>query len=73
MYDGMGGGSIQGLVQAVSVVGGMLGPVLMGVVFDLTGSYVLAIYFIMFVAAAAIPLLFLARPPSFDAPEDVAS
>ena len=63
-YFGTGSfGSIQGLVQSVSVFGGMLGPILMGVVFDLTQSYVLGIYIIMSVAAAAIPLVVLARPP----------
>lgn len=63
-YFGTGSfGSIQGLVQSVSVFGGMLGPILMGVVFDLTQSYVMGIYIIMGVAAAAIPLVFLARPP----------
>ena len=41
----------------------MLGPVLMGLVFDLTDSYVIAIYIILVVAALAIPLLLLAKPP----------
>jgi MFS family permease len=63
-YFGTGSfGSIQGLVQSVSVLGGMLGPILMGIVFDLTQSYVMAIYIIMSVAAAAIPLILLVRPP----------
>ena len=63
-YFGPGSfGSIQGLTQSVSVFGGMIGPVLMGLVFDLTDSYVIAIYIIMVAAALAIPLLLLARPP----------
>ncbi len=56
-------GAIQGLTQTVSVFGGMLGPVLMGLVFDMTDSYVIAIYIILAVAALAIPLLLLAKPP----------
>ena len=63
-YFGTGSfGAIQGLTQTVSVFGGMLGPVLMGLVFDLTDSYVIAIYIILVVAALAIPLLLLAKPP----------
>ena len=67
-YFGPGSfGSIQGLTQSVSVFGGMIGPVLMGLVFDLTDSYVIAIYIIMAAAALAIPLLLLARPPKLPA------
>ena len=57
-------GAIQGLTQTVTVLGGMVGPILMGLVFDITESYVLAVYIIMLVTAAAIPLAFITRPPS---------
>ena len=68
-YFGTGSfGAIQGLTQTVSVFGGMLGPVLMGLVFDMTGSYVIGIYIILAAAALAIPLLLLARPPELPQP-----
>lgn len=56
-------GAMDGLTQSVAVLGGMVGPVLMGWVFDATQSYVLAIYFLAGVAALAVPLTFLARAP----------
>ena len=72
-YFGPGSfGAIQGLTQSVSVFGGMIGPVLMGLVFDLTDSYVLAIYIIMAAAALAIPLLLVARPPKLPEPAESA-
>ena len=60
-------GAIQGLSQSATVLGGMVGPVLMGWVFDVTGSYVLAIYILMGVAAVAIPLALVVRPPRLPA------
>jgi MFS family permease len=56
-------GAIQGLTHTVTVLGGMAGPILMGLAFDITESYVLAVYIIMLVTAAAIPLAFMTRPP----------
>ena len=68
-YFGTGSfGAIQGLTQSVSVFGGMLGPVLMGAIWDMTGSYVIGIYIILAAAALAIPLLLLARPPKLPQP-----
>ncbi|MBI4328885.1 MAG: MFS transporter [Chloroflexi bacterium] len=56
-------GAIQGLMQTGSVLSGMVAPVLMGWIFDQTGSYVSAIYIFAAVAAITIPLTVLARPP----------
>ena len=56
-------GAIQGLTHTVTVLGGMVGPILMGLVFDITESYTLAVYIIFLVTAAAIPLAFMTRPP----------
>ncbi len=56
-------GAMDGLTQSATVVGGMVGPVLMGWVFDTTQSYVSAIYVLAGVAAFAVPLTFLARAP----------
>lgn len=56
-------GAIQGLTHTVTVLGGMVGPILMGLVFDVTESYTLAVYIIMLVTAAAIPMAIITRPP----------
>lgn len=56
-------GAIQGLTHTVTVLGGMAGPILMGLAFDITESYTLAVYVIMLITAAAIPLAFTTRPP----------
>ena len=59
-------GAIQGLTQSGTVLAGMTSPVLLGLVFDLTQSYVLALYILVAVASAAIPLTLLAKPPHRD-------
>lgn len=59
-------GALQGLTRSVTVVAGVVSPVLLGLVFDWTESYVLAIYILTGVAAAATPLALLARPPRRD-------
>ncbi|MQF48394.1 MFS transporter [SAR202 cluster bacterium AC-647-N09_OGT_505m] len=56
-------GAIQGLTQSITVLAGMVSPVLMGFVFDVTESYVLSFYILMIVAGLAIPMTLLARPP----------
>lgn len=56
-------GALQGLTRSVTVVAGVISPVFMGLVFDLTQSYVLAFYILTVVATAAIPLALVARPP----------
>ena len=57
-------GTLQGLTRIVTVVAGVISPVLLGLVFDLTQSYVLAFYILMAVAIAAVPLALMARSPS---------
>ena len=56
-------GALQGLTRSVTVVAGVISPILLGLVFDLTESYVLAFYILTVVAVAAIPLALMARPP----------
>jgi MFS family permease len=56
-------GGIWGLIGSGTVVTGVVAPVFMGWVFDMTGSYRLALYTIIAVTALGIPLTFLARPP----------
>ena len=57
-------GSIMGLAQAASVITGMLGPILLGAIFDITDSYVLGIWILAAAAFAAIPLIFMAKQPN---------
>ena len=56
-------GTIQGLNHTVTVIAGMAGPLLMGLAFDLTESYSVAIYFITILTFAAIPIAISAHPP----------
>ena len=57
-------GAITGLMQSLSVVGGVAAPVLMGWVFDQTGSYRYAIILLTFIIGLALPLTLLIRPPA---------
>jgi MFS family permease len=56
-------GTIQGLTHTVTVISGMAGPILMGLAYDLTESYSIAVYFIAVLTASAIPLAISAHPP----------
>ena len=56
-------GAITGLTQSLTVVGGITAPVLMGWVYDTTGTYDRAIIILAAVISLAIPLaLFLPKP-----------
>ena len=54
-------GSISGLLLSGPVLTGMIGPLVMGRVFDVTGEYALSIYVLAVVAALGLPLAFLVR------------
>ncbi len=56
-------GALQGLTRSVTVVSGMLGPIMMGIVFDITDSYMISLYILAAVNAVAMPLAIIARPP----------
>ena len=56
-------GALQGLTQSVTVIAGMTSPVLLGIVFDLTESYLIALYILVAISGLAIPVALLARPP----------
>ncbi len=56
-------GTIFGLMMLVSMMGGMVGPVFAGWVFDTTGSYSLAWRVVALTTVVAIPLILLAKPP----------
>ena len=56
-------GAIHGLTQSVTVIAGMIGPVMLGLIFDITESYVVGFYILTIPAMIAIPAAFLAKQP----------
>ena len=56
-------GPILGLLWASAVTGGVAGPLIMGVVFDNTGTYSLAIWLMAGITFLPIPLVLLMRAP----------
>jgi len=67
-------GAIQGLVMSVATVGGMVGPVLAGAVFDWVDSYRPAFLLLGLAGAMAAPLLWTAGPaPVAAAPKTIAT
>ena len=56
-------GTIFGLMMLIGMMGGMVGPVFAGWVFDTTGSYQLAFQIVALTTIVAIPLILLAKPP----------
>jgi sugar phosphate permease len=57
-------GSISGLVHGATIGTGLIGPLIMGAAFDLTGSYTSALLVFAGVSFAIVPLGLLLRPPS---------
>ena len=55
-------GSIQGLMQGVAIAAGVVGPVFYGYVFDVSGSYNIALYATVAIVVAVIPFVFLLGP-----------
>jgi MFS family permease len=55
-------GTIQGLVQSGTVLTGVIAPVLLGAMFDVTGSYVPAVYILAAAAAAGVPIALVVLP-----------
>lgn len=56
-------GSIQGVMMTLTTAGGIVSPVLTGVVFDLTGSYRPALLVLAVISLLSVPLLLMARRP----------
>ena len=56
-------GTIQGLTNFTSVPFAVLAPMLLGLFFDLQGTYFMGVLFLAALSAAAIPLAFLLRLP----------
>lgn len=55
-------GTIMGWMASVSMVGGIVSPIIAGWIFDVTGSYRLAWYLFALVTVPAIALILLANP-----------
>jgi MFS family permease len=63
-------GSIQGMGQMIGIFGASLGPLLLGIAFDLLGSYRETLLLLAFYpAACAIAALFLRTPQQLSAPK----
>jgi cyanate permease len=56
-------GTISGILNSATVPVAIVAPVFMGWVFDTTGTYRPAIWVMIAIAAIAVPLTMLARPP----------
>ncbi len=56
-------GSIQGAAQAIGVVGASVGPLPLGLAFDLLGSYTEALYLLAALPASCAFMLLFLRPP----------
>jgi nitrate/nitrite transporter NarK len=56
-------GKILGLLQGGSIAAGMIGPMFMGIIFDLNGNYSIAIWALIVISALMVPLsLAMASP-----------
>ena len=56
-------GTIMGLMGMISMIGGLVSPVIAGWIFDVTGSYRLAWQLFALATLPAIPLMLLAKQP----------
>jgi MFS family permease len=56
-------GTVRGIALPVQVVGQAAGPILAGILYDLDGNYVTALYTFIVLAAGATALPLFAHPP----------
>ena len=56
-------GAIQGILMAVTLIGGVIGPIFAGWISDVTGDYHLAFLLLAFTSLAAIPAILAAKRP----------
>jgi len=63
-------GSIQGLALTIQTIGGFLGPVIAGILYDSTDSYRLAFVMLGIAPLIGAPLILSARPPRWPDRED---
>jgi cyanate permease len=57
------------MLQATALASGVVGPVLMGWIFDVRGDYSLAINIFIFTTALSLPLAFMVKPSAIAASE----
>jgi sugar phosphate permease len=57
-------GSVVGLLQGGAVAAGVIGPIFMGVLFDLQGDYATAIWVLVVVSVIMAPVAFIMRSPA---------
>ena len=57
-------GSVVGLLQGGAVAAGVAGPLFMGIVFDVSGSYRIAIWALVAISALTLPLTLLMPSPA---------
>lgn len=68
LFGGRSLGSLMGLFQMTALVSGMVGPVVMGYIYDTQGSYRMALWIFIALSSLALPLPFLVRTRSLDRP-----
>ncbi|MBI2316394.1 MAG: hypothetical protein HYU75_05070 [Betaproteobacteria bacterium] len=56
-------GTISGIIHSATVPVGIVAPVFLGWIFDLTGTYRPGIWAIIAISVIGVPLTMLARPP----------
>jgi MFS family permease len=61
-------GSIQGTAQTIAVIGASLGPIPLGVAFDLFGSYNGAVLLLSILPVVCAVAILLMRPPKLEEP-----
>ncbi len=59
-------GSIQGAAQTIGVVGASIGPLPLGIAFDLFGSYTGTLYLLAGLPVVCASMLLFLRPPRLD-------
>ena len=62
LFGGRSLGSLLGLFQAGALGSGIIGPVAMGWIYDVQGSYHTSLFLFLGVSVVAAPLVFLIRP-----------
>ncbi|MEX2598755.1 MAG: MFS transporter, partial [Dehalococcoidia bacterium] len=62
LFGGRSMGSLVGIFQSGALASGVVGPVIMGLIFDVQDSYQLAVIIFMCVTLAAIPLALTVKP-----------
>jgi MFS family permease len=63
MFGTLAIGKVLGLLQGAPVAAGVIGPLVMGIIFDLHGNYAVAIWGLIVISALMVPLsLAMASP-----------